>query len=213
LLTLYYCDGSSSLASHIALEETGAPYEAQRIDIAKGEHRAATYLAINPRGRVPVLRLEDGDILTENVAILAYLGQRFPEVGLLPQDAARRAQRISLSAFFASSVRVAHRHIRQPHTYTPDQSAWPAIQDVGRKTFFAYLQEIDALIGDKEWLFDAYSVCDPYALMFYWCGVRQKMPVHELHAYTAHKNRMLRRPAARRVLERDPDAGIILTGN
>ncbi len=207
---MYHAYGSSSIASHIAIEETGAEYRAQRVDLPNGEQRTEAYRAINPRGRVPALRVESGAVLTENVAILSYLAKRFPAVQLLPADPFAEARCLSLMAFFASSVHVAHRHIRQPHQYTTDEAAYVPIQEVGRKTFFAYLREIDALLADRVWLFEEYSVCDPYALIFYWSGVRQKMPVHELAAFTAHKNRLIQRPAVRRVLESDPDAGVIL---
>ena len=69
MTTLYYAPGACSLASHIALEETGAPYETVRLDLAKGDQRAAEYLAVNERGRVPALVDEDW-VLTENTAIL-----------------------------------------------------------------------------------------------------------------------------------------------
>jgi len=72
MLTLYYSPGACSTASHIALEETRAPYEPRPILIPKGEQRTEAYLKINPRGRVPALAV-DGKILTENVAILTYL--------------------------------------------------------------------------------------------------------------------------------------------
>jgi glutathione S-transferase len=72
----YYAYGSSSIASHIAIEETGIEYEAQRVDLANGEQKTEAYLAINPRGRVPALKVDSQPILTENVAILYYSKER-----------------------------------------------------------------------------------------------------------------------------------------
>ena len=60
MLTLYFSPGACSLASHIAIEETGVPYEAKLTALAKGEQRTPEYLAINPRARVPALKTEDG---------------------------------------------------------------------------------------------------------------------------------------------------------
>ena len=141
----YYAYGSSSIASHIAIEETGIEYQAQRVDLANGEQKTEAYLAINPRGRVPALKVDHQPILTENVAILYYLAEQYPEAKLLPTDTFAKAQVISLASFFASSVHVAHRHIRKPHQYTTDESAFAEIQAIGRKTFWNYLQEIDRL--------------------------------------------------------------------
>jgi glutathione S-transferase len=72
MLTLYFSPGACSLASHIGLEETGAPYEAKPILLAKGQQRTEEYQKINPRGKVPALDV-DGKVLVENTAILTYL--------------------------------------------------------------------------------------------------------------------------------------------
>jgi len=204
---LYHAHGSCSLVSHIALEESGARYTTQLVDLAGSEQHSAAYRAINPRGRVPTLQLEDGSLLTENVAILYFIGTRFPDAGLLPADPALAAKALSIAAFFASSVHVAHRHIRQPRLYTSDESAYASIQAVGKRTFHDYLKEVDGLLRDRPWFLDQFTIADPYALIFYYCGIRLELPVHELQAYTAHTRRLTQRPAIRRVLDQDPQVG------
>src|SRR5215831_19118525 len=77
MLTLYYGPGACSMAAHIVLEESGEKYEPKKIDLAGGEQRTEAYLKINPLGRVPALQLDNGNPLTENTAILPYLGRRF----------------------------------------------------------------------------------------------------------------------------------------
>ena len=75
---------------------------------------------------------------------------------------------------------------------------------MGRKSFFANLEEIDRLLQGKQWQQGAaFTTCDPYALVFYAWGFRAEMPVKDLKNYTAWKDRMLARPAVRRVLERE----------
>ena len=93
MLTLYYAPGACSLAAHIVLEELGQPYRPQRMNLAQGEQKTADYLRIHPLGRVPALTLEDGTHLTENTAILPYLGKRF---GLWPTDLLQEAKALSL---------------------------------------------------------------------------------------------------------------------
>ena len=83
MLTLYFTPGACSLAPHIVLEESGEKYEKHNVDMAKNEQKSEPYLKINAQGRVPALRLDDGYSLTENTAILPYLGKRF---GLWPTD-------------------------------------------------------------------------------------------------------------------------------
>src|ERR1700688_5048886 len=81
MLTLYYSPGACSLASHITLEESGAPYEAHPILLSKDENKTGSYLKINPRGKVPALRV-GGEPLTENNAILTYLAKTYPQANL-----------------------------------------------------------------------------------------------------------------------------------
>jgi glutathione S-transferase len=185
------------MASHIVLEECGEKYEAKKVDLAGGEQRTEAYLKINPLGRVPALRLDNGDPLTENTAILPYLGKRF---GLWPNDALGEAKALALIGFFATSVHPAHAHVGRPERYTADASAFPGIKDMGLKTFYTYLKQIDGMLGGREWLSDRYSVLDPYAFVFYTWGVRRELPMAELKNYTAHKDRLLKRPAAARVV-------------
>jgi glutathione S-transferase len=183
--------------SHIVLEESGEKYEAKKVDLAGGEQRTEAYLKINPLGRVPALRLDNGDPLTENTAILPYLGKRFE---LWPTDAMGEAKALSLIGFFATSVHPAHAHVGRPERYTVDTSAFPGIKDMGLKTFHAYLKQIDGMLAGREWLSDRYSVLDPYAFVFYTWGIRRELPMAELKNYSAHKDRLLKRPAAARVV-------------
>ena len=75
-MILYYAPGACSLADHIALIEAGLPYRLIRIDRSKRTDDGRDYLTVNPRGYVPALELDDGTILTENLAILAYVAHR-----------------------------------------------------------------------------------------------------------------------------------------
>ena len=198
MLTLYYAPGACSMASHIVLEESGETYEPRRVDLANGEQRTEAYLKINPQGRVPVLGLDDGTPLSENTAILPYLGKRF---GLWPNAPLAEARALSLIGFFAASVHPAHSHLGRPERFAADSAAFATIRETGRKTFHGYLKQIDGMLAGREWLSDQYSVLDPYGLVFYSWGVRRELPVGELPHYTAFKDRMLKRPAVARALE------------
>jgi len=198
MLGLYYGPGACSMASHIVLEESGEKYEPIRMNLAGGEQRTEEYLKKNPQGRVPLLRLDNGDHLAENTAILPYLGKRF---GLWPSDAAAEAKALSLIGFFASSVHPAHAHVGRPERYTADQSALPGIKDMGLKTFHNHLKQIDGILAGREWFSDKFSVLDPYGFVFYTWGVRRELPMGELKNYTAFKDRMVKRESTQRVLE------------
>lgn len=81
MLKLYYSAGACALASHIALEEAGADYEIEHVDLKKGEQRSPAYLAINPAGSTPALVTDHG-ILTENAVIMGHIAHAYPEAGL-----------------------------------------------------------------------------------------------------------------------------------
>jgi glutathione S-transferase len=198
MLTLYYAPGACSMAAHIVLEESDEKYEPRRVDLKNGEQRTEQYLRINPQGRVPALGLGNGGALSENTAILPFLGKRF---GLWPTEAVAEAKALSLIVFFAASVHPAHAHIGRPERYASDPAMFPNLQEMGKKTFHGYLKQIDGMLAGRQWFSDKYSVVDPYGLVFYVWGVRRELPVAELKNYTAFKERMVERPAVRRVLE------------
>jgi glutathione S-transferase len=84
-MQLYFSPGACSLAPHIILRETGIPFELKRVDTkTKKLVDGADYLAVNSKGAVPALRLDDGQVLTEGVVIMQYLADRKPESRLLP---------------------------------------------------------------------------------------------------------------------------------
>jgi glutathione S-transferase len=197
VLTLYYAPGACSMAAHIVLEEAGEKYEARRVDFAKAEQRTEAYLKIHPMGRVPALLLDSGEPLTENTAILPYLGKRYR---LWPADPLAEARALSLLGFFATNVHPAHAHIARPERYVTDPSHFPDMQAQARKMFQDYLQQVDRVLAGRQWLSDQYSVLDPYAFTFYTWGVRRELPMADLKSYTAHKDRMLARPAVQRVV-------------
>jgi glutathione S-transferase len=200
MLKLFYAPGSCSLASHIALEEAGAAYEAVRMSTADGDQRKPEYLAINPKGRVPAL-VTDRGVLTETPAILAYVAQAFPEAALAPADPWAFAQMQAFNSYLCSTVHVAHAHKHRGYRWATEQSS---VADMTRKvpanaTDCFNLIEAELLQGP--WVMgERYTVADGYLFTLTgWLeedGVdpRQFRKVHD------HFQRMAERPAVRKVL-------------
>ncbi len=110
MLTLYYAAGTCALASHLALEYAGAPYEARRLDFKKEEQRSADYLRLNPKGRVPALVTPQG-VLTETPAVLQFIAQTHPAAGLAPLDDPFQLARMNeFNSYLCSTVHVNHAH-------------------------------------------------------------------------------------------------------
>ncbi|TDH60496.1 glutathione S-transferase family protein [Dankookia rubra] len=167
MLTLYYAPGSSSMASHIALEEAGARYETHFVNEDAGEHRTEAYLRVNPRGKVPALRLVNGSVLVENVAIQTYVARTHPEAGLLPADAEGEARALSLMAFFATAAHPAFSHFWAPRRFTDEPSGEDGIRAKGLATFHGHCREIEALLAEREWFVGQFSTVDCYGFVFY----------------------------------------------
>ena len=201
MLTLYFSPGACSLASHIGLEETGAPYEAKPILLAKGQQRTEEYQKINPRGKVPALSV-DGKILVENTAILTYLARRFPEKKLMPADPAEEARGIATMCWFSSIVHPSYQRVNRPERFAEGEATHAGVKENGRKSFWANCQEIDSMFRGNEWIMgNDYTLVDPYALVFYGWGVRGGFPMKELSAYTAWQERMMKRPTVKKTVD------------
>jgi glutathione S-transferase len=201
MLTLYFSPGACSLASHIGLEETGAPYEAKPILLAKGQQKTEAYLKINPRGKVPTLDA-DGKILVENTAILTYLARRFPEKKLMPTDPAEEARCIGTMCWFSSVVHPSYQRAHRPERFAEGEAAHAAVKENGRKSFWANCQEIDSMIQGHDWIMGReFTAVDGYALVFYGWGTRGGFPMQDLRAYTAWQERMMNRPTVKKSVE------------
>jgi glutathione S-transferase len=205
MIRLYYSPGACSMASHVALEEGGQPYEARETLLSEEAHKTPDYLMINPRGKVPALVVDD-QVITENTAILTYIGRRFPQTGMLPEDPLEQAQVISQMAWFSNTPHISQRAIMRPYRFVSEESHYGDAKETGRKTFWENLQEIDELIGERRWLMGSrYTMADPYSLVFYRWGVRAQLPMQELKSYTRLKNQLMERKAVQTILAREKD--------
>jgi glutathione S-transferase len=201
MITLFFSPGACSLASHIGLEEVGAEYELKLVQLAKGQQRTEEYLKINPRGKVPALSV-DGKVLVENTAILTYLSRRFPAKKLLPADPAEEARSIGTMCWFSSVVHPSYQRMHRPERFAEGEAAHAGVKENGRKLFWANLQEIDSMIHGNDWVMGKdFTAVDGYALVFYGWAARSGLPVSELKAYSAWRERMMQRPAVKRSVE------------
>lgn len=204
--TLYYAPSACSLASHIALEETGAPYETVRLNLQAGDQRAPSYLAINERGRVPAL-VEDGWVLTENAAILRHVARAHPGAGLWPEDLRRQAIADEWLCWLSINHHPAYAHIRRPERYSDDEAAFPGIRAKALDSFGDLCTMTEVRLSNGGWAVEGrYGVVDPYLLTFWTWGrgpacrfdMAKRFP-----AWTAHACAMAERPAVRTVFARE----------
>jgi glutathione S-transferase len=189
MLTLYFSPGSSSMATHIALNEIGVPFEAKLTALHEHKHRAPGYLAVNPEGKVPTLMI-DGRPLTEVAATLWYLARRHPEAGLLPQygDVEGEARVISWMSFIASTIHPARR---------AGNERWREV--------FALAEE---RLGTNDWTVDRYSISDIHLFRLFWRFVDALHPARGGYpGLFAHYDRMMARPAVQKTLKAEAAIG------
>ncbi|MCA1403458.1 glutathione S-transferase family protein [Ensifer sp. IC3342] len=201
MLKLFYAPGTCSLASHIALEEAGAAYEARRVDFAKAEQTTPEYLAINPKGRVPAL-VTDRGILTETPAILAYVAQSFPEKRLAPLDDPFEFARLqSFLSYLCSTVHVAHAHARRGPRWADD----PAAHEAMKAKVPQNMSDCFALIESQMFagpfvMGETYSIADPYLFTIANWLEGDAVDPGRFPKVLDHRNRMVARPAVAKVL-------------
>ena len=102
-IQLYFSPGACSFVPHLMLEKAGVPFEPIMVKLHKGEQLTAEYKAINPNGQVPVL-VDDGQVLTQILALVGYLDKRFPEAHILPDTPMARARAIVSSHWSISTA-------------------------------------------------------------------------------------------------------------
>ena len=196
MLTLYYAPGSCSLASHIALEDSGLPYEAIKVDFTANEQRGADYLRLNPKGRVPAL-VTDRGIVTETPAILTYIAQSAPAAALAPLDdpfAFAKAQ--SFAAYLCATVHVAHAHKMRGARWADDPAAHAAMRAKVPQSMTACFDLIEEGMIEGPWVMgDAYSICDPYLFTLAEWLEGDKVDTARLPKVIAHRARMSARPS------------------
>jgi len=201
MMKLYYAVNTCALASHIALEEAGAIYEAVRIRFETDEQRKPDFLTVNPKGRVPVL-VTDRGALTETPAILAFIAQSFPDAQLAPLgDAFQFARVQAFNSYLCSTVHVAHAHRMRGYRWADDPAAIAAMQRKAPQSVAECFDLIERGMPDGPWVMgDRYTICDPYLFTLAQWLEADGVDLARLPKVRAHRQRMAERPAVRKAI-------------
>jgi glutathione S-transferase len=204
MLKFFYAPGTCSRATHIALEEAGAEYEAVRLDFTISQQRSPEYLAVNPKGRVPVLLTAQG-VLTETPALLAYVAQIFPAAGLMPLDDVFACARInSFNAYLCSTMHVALAHGQRAPRWADDPAAWESMRAKVPANAAECCELIEKEMFVGPWVMgDAYSVADPYLFTILGWLKPDRCDITKYPSLARHLERMHDRPAVQRVVARE----------
>jgi glutathione S-transferase len=201
MLKLYYYPGTCALASHIALQEAGVAYTAERIDFKSNQQNSPEYLAINPKGRVPSL-VTDRGILTETPAILAFIAQSFPQAKLAPfEDPFALAQVQAFNLYLCSTVHVAHAHRVRGYRWANEEASFADMKRKVPESVGASFALIERGMLKGPWVMgETYTVCDPYLFTLAQWLEADGVDLSALPKVIDHRKRVSERPAVRQAV-------------
>ena len=195
-MKLYYSPGACSQAPHIALEEVGLPHELVKVDLVKHTlPDGSDFRAINPKGYVPLLQLEDGSYLSEASVILQYIADRKPGTVAPEFGTATRWKLMEWLAFISTEVHKGFGPLWNPKT--PAEVRERAVQALGNR--FALIEK--TLAGQPYLTGSEFSIADAYLFVLLgWTGLH-KIDLANWPALVAFRERVASRPAVQRTLK------------
>lgn len=194
MLTLFHSPGSCSNGILYLFNEIGAEHDVSVVNVLAGDQRKEAYLSLNPKGKVPALRLDDGEVLTEFQTIAFWLARSFPQAGLWPEDTLEQARTLELLDFIVGSVHMRGRtFIRMPHKFVDDPACHAALQAHGRQQVVNGLAQLEATLGDKSFLLGRFGISDAAALYVLDWAVRDDIELSG--ALVAYRERLHARPS------------------
>lgn len=198
-MKLYYSPGACSQAPHIALTEAGIEFQPVKTDIrAKKLEDGSDYRAINPKGAVPALGLPEGELLTENAAILQFIGDLKPETGFLPPVGHMHRYRVLEWLTFVST----ELHKGFSPLFKPD--AGEETKAFARGNLEAKLDYADQAFGNGPYLMgDQLTLPDFYLFVMTGWAEMMGLGLDRRANLMAFRERMLKRLSVRQVLERE----------
>ena len=193
-MKLYYSPGACSQAPHILMHEIGLSHDAARVDLkSKMVEDGRSYLQVNPKGSVPALELDNGEVLTENAVILQYLGDRAGSDVLPSLGSFRRYRVLEAVNFITTEL-----HKSFAPLFKPD--AGEETRLLFREQIRNRLDYVDAKLGDGPFLMgEELTIADPYLFVITgWAD--QMIGLSDWPRLTAFRTMMLQRPSVRHVL-------------
>ena len=194
-MKLYFSPGACSLAAHIALREAGLKPDLEKVDLAaKKTERGADYWSINPKGYVPALQLDDGEVLTEVSALLQYIADQKPATKLLPAPGTiERARVLEWIGFIASELHKGFGPLWKPNT--PEAYKAIVIETLAKR-----LQYVESQLGSQYLTGAQFTVADAYLFVIVSWAKYLKVDLTPYARLRALLDRIAARPAVREAM-------------
>ena len=201
MATLYTMPGTCSLSPNIAVAWLDAPVEIHNMPY--GDHKKAGYLAINPKGQVPALRFEDGDVLTEATAILAWLGAEHGSEGYARDTVLGRKEAEALS-YMTSEVHAAYGGHFGPQNLADTKAAQDEVKRKTYETLAKHYKRMDGILGENggEWYLGKRSFADTFLYVLTRWIEQTPLAIDDYPALKQHRARMEANDGVRQALKR-----------
>ncbi|MBL8701585.1 MAG: glutathione transferase GstA [Alphaproteobacteria bacterium] len=196
-MKLYYSPGACSLSPHIVLREAGLAFDVEKVDLkAKVTEKGADFTKINPKGQVPTLQLDSGEILTEGPVIVQYLADQKPAAGLAGAAGTMERYRVQeWLNFITSELHKGFSPLFRPNT--PD-----AYKDIARANLGAKFAAVDKHLAGKQYLLgDKFTVADAYLFTVSNWGKFTGVDIASWPNVAAHQARVAARPKVQEALK------------
>ena len=194
-MKLYYAPGACSLSPHIVLEESGLPFELEKVDLQTKETASGhDFYLVNTKGSVPALELDDGQVLTEGAAIVQYLGDQVPEKELIPLPKTMERYRVmEWLNFIATELQKSFTPIFNP--------AYTSCREEAKKTLLRQFDFVDRRLTGKSYVMgERFTVVDAYLFTISSWIEAAELSVDQWKALSAYRKRISERPAVCRAL-------------
>jgi len=194
-MDLYFLPMACSMATRIAAYEAGAPMTFIAVDNKVTPKRTSdgeAFLTINPMGQVPVLRADDGELISENVVVLQYLADQFPASGLIPPGGAERRRVLTWLSFVSAELHAKTFAVLLGPSPSEEAKAVARASAVDR---FAVLE---AHLTGREFLQGQFSVADAYLFVMLVWSRYVGLDLAPYPALAAYRDRLQARPSVAR---------------
>jgi glutathione S-transferase len=198
-MKLYYSPGACSLSPHIALLEAGLPYDLVKVDLrAKKLENGDDYLQVNPKGQVPALALESGELVTEGPVIIQMIADRARDKNLAPaRDSAERYKLLEWLNFITTELHKNFSPLFQPAI--PDE-----VKNFFKDRLMGKFKYIEGHLAGRDYLLGKqFSVADGYLFVMLAWADRLKLDLSGLPNLMAHKARVAARPKVQEALTKE----------
>jgi glutathione S-transferase len=201
-MKLYYAPGACSIGIHVLLEELGKSYESEAVNLREGAQYKPEFTAVNPKSKVPTLVRDDGTALTEYPAIAYWLARTNPFGNLLPDDIDQQTEALSLTDYAVATIHMqGFARLFRSSNFSPNAADEEAVKARGREIVEKGFATIDKALAGKEYAVGPFSIADSAIFYVEFWSKRVGIPLPPNCA--AHLERMLARPAVKRVLEQE----------